>query len=180
MQVASRAGTSANPGGLSDEVLYGDSIPLSRLQAQLEAAIEAEDYDEAAQLRDVLQRRRFDARLAVEEANDRFYKAFQSGSLAAMADVWGKGEHVQCIHPLGNCIAGRQAVMDSWKAILGAGRLRISVEDVRVFAGDSQAFVTCVEITESSEGRGRIAATNVFEKQGGAWKLVHHHGSPAR
>lgn len=26
----------------------------------------------------------------------------------------------------------------------------------------------------------RIAATNVFEKQGGAWKLVHHHGSPAR
>lgn len=64
----------------------------------------------------------------------------QSGSLAAMADVWGKGEHVQCIHPLGNCIAGRQAVMDSWKAILGAGRLRISVEDVRVFAGDRQAL----------------------------------------
>lgn len=24
-----------------------------------------------------------------------------------------------------------------------------------------------------------IAATNVFEKQDGKWKLVHHHGSPA-
>ena len=34
----------------------------------------------------------------------------QSGSLAAMSEVWGKGEHVQCIHPLSGCIAGRQAV----------------------------------------------------------------------
>lgn len=108
--------------------------------------------------------------------------------------------------------------------ILGAGRMRISLEDVRVFAGDtcvgsgvkrdvqswagsgapcasgmqacahlptaaprcspnnppcSQAFVTCVEVTESTEGRGRIAATNVFEKQEGKWKMVLHHGGPA-
>ena len=34
----------------------------------------------------------------------------QSGSVAAMSEVWGKGEHVQCIHPLAGCIAGRQAV----------------------------------------------------------------------
>lgn len=157
----------------------GEEVPLSRLQSQLEAAVEDEDYELAAQLRDTLQRRRFDARLAVEEANDRFYAAFQSGSLPAMGEVWGKGEHVQCIHPLGSCVAGRQAVMESWKMILGTGRLRITLEDVRVYASDSHAFVTCVEVTESGEGRGRIAATNVFEKQGGAWKLVHHHGSPA-
>ena len=42
----------------------------------------------------------------------------------------------------------------------------------------SQAFVTCVELTEAGDSKGRIAATNVFERQGGAWKLVHHHGSP--
>ena len=34
----------------------------------------------------------------------------QSGSLAAMADIWGAGEHVQCVHPGAGCIAGRQAV----------------------------------------------------------------------
>lgn len=115
----------------------------------------------------------------MEEANERFYQAFQGGSLAAMGEVWGKGEHVQCIHPLSNCIAGRAAVMDSWKAILGSGRMRITLENVRISASDSHAFVTLVEINESGDGKGRIAATNVFEKQEGAWKLVHHHGSPA-
>lgn len=36
-----------------------------------------------------------------------------------------------------------------------------------------QFWLLCVRIP------CRIAATNVFEKQGGVWKLVHHHGSPA-
>ncbi len=55
-------------------------------------------------------KRRFDNRYAVEEANERFYRAFESGSLKAMTAVWGTGDHVQCIHPLAGCIAGRQAV----------------------------------------------------------------------
>ena len=25
----------------------------------------------------------------------------------------------------------------------------------------------------------RVVATNVFEKQHGQWKIIHHHGSPA-
>lgn len=54
--------------------------------------------------------RRFDHRHAVEEVNERFYRAFQSGSLRDMAAVWGKGEHVQCVHPGAGCIAGRDAV----------------------------------------------------------------------
>lgn len=33
----------------------GDEVPLSHLQAQLEAAVEDEDYELAAQLRDTLQ-----------------------------------------------------------------------------------------------------------------------------
>ena len=37
-------------------------------------------------------RRRFDNRLAVEEANDKFYAAFTSGSLLAMAEIWGRGK----------------------------------------------------------------------------------------
>jgi hypothetical protein len=44
----------------------------------------------------------------------------------------------------------------------------------------SHAYVTCLEIMEASDSRGRILATNIFEKQGGQWKIVHHHGSPVR
>ena len=30
-----------------------------------------------------------------------------------MSAVWGNGEHVQCIHPMAGCIAGRQDVRHS-------------------------------------------------------------------
>jgi len=79
-------------------------------------------------------RRRFDNRLAVEEANEAFYAAFQSGSLKDMSAIWGAGAHVQCIHPAAGCIAGRQSVLESWKLILGSGRLKIKLDDVRIYA----------------------------------------------
>ena len=71
----------------------------------------------------------------MEEANSAFYAAFQSGSLRDMGEAWGKGEHVQCIHPLAGCIAGRGAVLESWKLVLGGARMRVALEDVRVYAG---------------------------------------------
>jgi ketosteroid isomerase-like protein len=98
-----------------------------------------------------------------------------------MSSIWGSGEHVQCIHPAAGCIAGRTSVLESWKLILGSGRVNISLEDVRVYADESSSggFVTCVEVVDAGDTRGRIAATNIFEKQKGAWKIVHHHGSAA-
>lgn len=44
----------------------------------------------------------------------------------------------------------------------------------------STAYVTCLELMDAADSRGRILATNIFEKQEGKWKLVHHHGSPLR
>jgi hypothetical protein len=42
----------------------------------------------------------------------------------------------------------------------------------------SDGYVTCVEVMESGDSKGRILATNIFQKQGGKWKIVHHHASP--
>lgn len=39
----------------ADRVLYSNEVPLAELQQQLEQAIEEEDYEAAAQLRDVIQ-----------------------------------------------------------------------------------------------------------------------------
>ena len=36
---------------------------------------------------------------AVREANDRFYRAFESLKLEAMEAAWAHDERVQCIHP---------------------------------------------------------------------------------
>lgn len=117
-------------------------------------------------------------RLAVEEANEMFYSAFRSGSLIDMSRIWGKGEHVQCIHPAAGCISGHEDVLQSWKLILSTGRMAITLEDVRIYATDTYGYVTCIEVIEASETQGRIAATNIFEKQKGKWRIIHHHGSP--
>ena len=88
---------------------------------------------------------------------------------------------MQVVHPGAGVIAGRDAVMESWRAILAGVRpraFRIKVDDVRVSAGDAAAFVPCTELVDADDARGRTVATNVFEKQQGRWVLVHHHGSP--
>lgn len=59
-QQISAAASGAGGGGsrgfqLDPEILTTRDVPLSRLQALLEQAIEEEDYDAAAQLRDELQ-----------------------------------------------------------------------------------------------------------------------------
>lgn len=157
-------------------------MTLAQLRKELDTAVKQEDYALAANLRDTLQQRQTDARLAIEDANERFYAAFRSGNIKEMDKVWGKGDHVQIVHPGSACIAGRELVMESWAAILRGVRpnaFKIGLEDVRVFAlSDSQGLVTCLEVMDADDSRGRAVATNLFELQEGKWVMTHHHGSP--
>ncbi|GLI68139.1 hypothetical protein VaNZ11_012475 [Volvox africanus] len=156
-------------------------IPIAQLETELQGALTQEDYKLAARLRDKIQQKQQVSKLAVEDANRRFYDAFMSGRIEEMERVVGEGEHVQVVHPGASCIAGRAQVMDSWRAILRnvrPGAFKVKLEDVRVFAREDMGFVTCVEIIDADDSEGRIVATNVFEKQGGAWRIVQHHGSP--
>eukprot|EP00197_Chlamydomonas_leiostraca_P011393 CAMPEP_0202867756 /NCGR_PEP_ID=MMETSP1391-20130828/9606_1 /ASSEMBLY_ACC=CAM_ASM_000867 /TAXON_ID=1034604 /ORGANISM="Chlamydomonas leiostraca, Strain SAG 11-49" /LENGTH=211 /DNA_ID=CAMNT_0049547819 /DNA_START=20 /DNA_END=655 /DNA_ORIENTATION=+ len=162
--------------------VWDESMTLADLRNQLEAALKVEDYKAAAKLRDAIQQKSIDAKLAVEDANEKFYSAFRSGDIKLMDAVWGEGDHVQVVHPGASCIAGREAVMDSWKAVLKNIRpraFRISLEDVRVYASDGQGYVTCVEVMDADDSKGRIVATNIFEKQNGKWVITMHHGSVA-
>jgi len=168
-RTAAAVATAAVPGD-------GDTSSINELQAALERAIDDEEYDLAASLRDSLVRKRQDVRAVVEEANERFYSAFRSGDFVAMSRIWGTGEHVQCIHPLAGCIAGREDVLKSWQMILSGGRLNIALEDVRVYATDAMGYVTAVEVVDAEDSKGRIVATNVFERQGDGWKIVLHQG----
>lgn len=159
-----------------------DSLTLGDLQTQLELALRVEDYKLAARLRDSIQQKQKYSQNAVEEANRKFYAAFMSGNFQEMDNVWGQGDHVQVVHPGMNCIAGREAVMESWRLILKQvlpRQFQIKLLDLRVFAHDSMGFVTCVEIVNDDDQTGRITATNIFEKQNGRWVIVQHHGSPS-
>ena len=109
-------------------------------------------------------------------ANQAFYRAFASGDIAAMDAVWAKGEGVACAHPGWSLLIGRDAVLESWKAILSSGPPAIVCRAPLVLpAGDVKA-VLCYEELE----RSVMLATNLFRRQEGGWKLYHHHAGPCQ
>ncbi len=118
----------------------------------------------------------------LEEANARFYRAFEALDLAEMDAVWAHGEHVRCIHPGWAMLEGWEAVRQSWEAIFkGSQEMRFSLGDVQARAAGDLGWVTCSE-NILSQARGNIAvttllATNLFERRGGEWRMVLHHAS---
>ena len=119
----------------------------------------------------------------VEQANARFYQAFETLDLARMDQVWAHGEHVQCVHPGWPLLVGWEAVRSSWEAIFeNTAEMRFTLSDVRAAGGGGDlGWVTCTE-NIFSEVRGRLAvtsvlATNLFERGPQGWRMIHHHAS---
>jgi ketosteroid isomerase-like protein len=121
-------------------------------------------------------------RRAVREANERFYRAFESLDLAEMEEVWAHGDHVACVHPGWSRLHGWEEVRRSWAAIFqGTTEMRFTITDVRVELRGDLGWVHCTE-NIISENRGSLSitailATNVFERRADQWLLVHHHAS---
>ncbi|HEX2438221.1 MAG TPA: nuclear transport factor 2 family protein [Methylomirabilota bacterium] len=118
----------------------------------------------------------------VEEANARFYRAFETLDIAEMDQVWIHGEHVRCVHPGWALLCGWEAIRTSWQTIFtNTQEMRFTLSDVSVSVGEELAWVTCTENILSEVGSRvsvtAILATNVFERTLEGWRLVHHHGS---
>jgi len=114
--------------------------------------------------------------VAVLFANEAFYVAFAAGDAGAMDEVWAKRAPVTCVHPGWNLLSGRKAVMESWRKILGHPHTRgiRCLNPTAWLLGDT-AYVICHEALE----QGFLIATNVFVREGGAWKMVHHQAGTA-
>ncbi len=110
--------------------------------------------------------------IAVLEANDAFYDAFHRRDVAAMDALWATDVPVTCVHPGWDPIRGRDEVMASWQRVLlgDAPDVRASRASAHV-AGDA-AWVVCREQIPNGPP---LAATNLFVRRDGAWKMCHHH-----
>ena len=116
-----------------------------------------------------------DRALEVLEINQAFYRAFSARDFEALEALWARRSPVACIHPGWDALDGREEVLGSFKAILGSGRspsVRPTSAQARLLG--EVAYVTCHEVV----GDGRLMATNVFVREDGAWRLVHHQSSP--
>jgi len=108
-------------------------------------------------------------------ANDAFYSAFAGRDVDAMDAVWARRASVACVHPGWPPLTGRDAVMASWRGILrGPGAPNIACTEAECHVLAESAFVVCIERLEGAA----LVATNVFVREDGAWRLVHHHAGP--
>ena len=118
----------------------------------------------------------------VVEANARFYRAFETLDIAEMDRVWAHGEHVKCVHPGWPLLSGWDAVRESWAAIFeNTAEMRFTLSNVQAMVGGDLAWVSCTENILSDVG-GRVSVTailttNLFERDGADWRMVHHHAS---
>jgi ketosteroid isomerase-like protein len=111
----------------------------------------------------------------VLDANSAFYRAFAARDLEAMDGLWSHSTPVVCVHPGWDALRGRDDVMESWRAILtGAESPQIGCSHAFAQVHGSVALVVCREHIPG----GQLVATNVFVREHGAWKLVHHQASP--
>ena len=117
------------------------------------------------------------------EANQTFYRAFEKKNIEAMEAVCSKGISSLCVHPGRKALKGWDNIRQSWVQIFKATRyLEINLDVISVEVSGDLAYVVLVENVMQVAGNRRLEAksmaTNVFERMGGQWYLVHHHGSP--
>jgi len=113
--------------------------------------------------------------IEVLEVNSRFYAAFAGRDGAALEGLWAQAVPVTCVHPGWDALRGREEVVRSFRAILAGDppAIRCSAASAQVLG--EAAVVVC---HEHVPGAGRLVATNVFIREGGAWRLCHHQAGP--
>jgi ketosteroid isomerase-like protein len=119
----------------------------------------------------------------VEIANQDFYRAFESLDIARMDPVWSHQEYVTCIHPGWTVRVGWPAVRDSWVLIFNnTFAMKFELTEVQIQVAGDVGWVVCTENITSRQGEtvqeSQVLATNLYERVGERWMLIHHHGSP--
>ncbi len=116
-----------------------------------------------------------DAAASVIAANRAFYRAFGARDIAAIDRLWSRERPVACIHPGWDALTDRATVIRSWRQIIESPSApHIVCRNEKASVLGEIAFVVCHEVLSE----GILAATNIFARDEGAWKMVHHQASP--
>ena len=120
---------------------------------------------------------------AVQAANQRFYRAFETLDIEQMRRVWDDEYEVTCVHPGWPLVQGTTEVMQSWASIFqNTMVMQFTITEGSLQIEGNWAWVVCTEslrsVVDGRVSEGKIEATNIFRKRGERWMIVHHHGSP--
>jgi ketosteroid isomerase-like protein len=111
-------------------------------------------------------------------ANQAFYDAHEARDIDAMGAVWDHSDRAVCVHPGWPILRTWPLIERSWQRIFaGEGRNQFIVTNVGVSGIGDVMWVTVDENLVDGAATGTVAATNMFVRVDGLWRLVVHHGS---
>ena len=125
----------------------------------------------------------------VRNASNQFYAALNkmvNGSSQSLSDIWSHSTTVTTMHPIGGREVGWKDVWATWDQtakVASDGRVKLEDQILRV-VGDL-AYEIGIENAEimiaGQKVTDKVRVTNIYQKEGGTWKIVHHHSdlSPA-
>ncbi len=112
-------------------------------------------------------------------ANQSFYDAHENRDLAAMGEVWEHSDRTVCVHPGWPILRTWPVIEQSWRQIFaGPGRNQFILTNEAVAVDGDVAWVTVDENLVQGAATATVAATNLFARTDGVWRLIAHHGSP--
>jgi len=119
----------------------------------------------------------------VREASKNFYVALNrmaNGESNTLAVAWEQNGSVTAMHPIGGREVGWDAVEGSFNQVASVasdGKVELKNQLINVL-GDV-AYEVGIEALQfkmaGQEIGGEIRVTNIYRKEGGTWKVVHHH-----
>jgi ketosteroid isomerase-like protein len=119
----------------------------------------------------------------VRQASDRFYTALNrmlNGDAGPLSEVWSHESDVTTMHPIGGRQVGWEQVRPVWEQvahICSGGR--VWLEDQLLRTGGDLAYELGTERGQATMAGQSLTldhrVTNVYRREAGGWKIVHHH-----
>jgi ketosteroid isomerase-like protein len=119
----------------------------------------------------------------VRTASTQLYAALNrllNGDAASLTDVWSHGASVTTMHPIGGREVGWDQVrmwFEQVAQLTSAGQVTLSDQFIQV-AGDIAYELGVEHATYTLAGQpvaGNCRVTNIYRRESGTWKVVHHH-----
>ena len=119
----------------------------------------------------------------VRAASEQFYAALNSmlnGDTGPLAGIWSHDEGVTTMHPIGGREVGWESVGDTWDQVAKlVSDGEVTLNDQLISAAGDMAYEVGVEIGQARFGDKSVSfdhrVTNVYRREAGEWKIIHHH-----
>jgi len=119
----------------------------------------------------------------VRKASQQFYAGVNrmvNGDAGPLADIWSHSAAVTTMHPIGGREVGWDKVRQSWEQVAQlASDGRVNLKDQLIQVAGDVAYELGVEHGQAKLAGQQVTlehrVTNIYRREAGAWKIVHHH-----